>query len=144
MYAVSILSAAYPLVSELILFREDAPLSAVSRVKMGHGHAKYFCVASLPLMEQMSLICRKSLLVTPSRTRTFSEDRISRAQLAILNPSTPAVEFLERDDADLGSNELTFSPNIVCLEITGPDYSEISFIDLPGTSQSQAYCTFVS
>lgn len=71
MYAVSILSAvSFPLVSELILFREDAPLSAVSRAEMVHGHAKYFCVASLHLVEQMSLICRKNLLVTSSRTRT--------------------------------------------------------------------------
>jgi hypothetical protein len=75
--------------------------------------------------------------------KNLLEDRISRAQLAILNPSTPAVAFLERNVADLSSNELTFSPNIVCLEITGPDYSEISFVDLPGTSYSQDYCAFV-
>lgn len=63
--------------------------------------------------------------------KDFLEDRISRAQFAILNPSTPASTFLECD-AVTGGNELTFSPNIVCLEISGPDYSEISFIDLPG------------
>ena len=39
--------------------------------------------------------------------------------------------FLDSDTV-AGTNELTFSPNIVCLEITGPDYSEISFVDLPG------------
>jgi GTP-binding protein EngB required for normal cell division len=79
-------------------------------------------VSDLPKEPFGDLIMDKNLL----------EDRISRAQLAILNPSTPAVAFLERNVADLGSNELTFSPNIVCLEITGPDYSEISFVDLPG------------
>ncbi|KAI0302309.1 P-loop containing nucleoside triphosphate hydrolase protein [Multifurca ochricompacta] len=60
------------------------------------------------------------------------EDRILRAQLAILNPSTPSHSFLE-DGADLTApTELSFSPNIVCLEITGPEYSDISFVDLPG------------
>ncbi|KAH8996866.1 P-loop containing nucleoside triphosphate hydrolase protein [Lactarius akahatsu] len=78
-------------------------------------------VSDLPKEPFGGLITDKDLL----------EDRISRAQFAILNPSTPAGTFLE-GDADPGGNELTFSPNIICLEITGPDYSEISFVDLPG------------
>ncbi|KAI9465217.1 P-loop containing nucleoside triphosphate hydrolase protein [Lactarius psammicola] len=69
----------------------------------------------------------------PITDKDLLEDRISRAQLAILNPSTPAGAFLESNAiTESGSNELTFSPNIICLEITGPDYSEISFVDLPG------------
>lgn len=75
--------------------------------------------------------------------KDFLEDRISRAQLAILNPSTPASAFLEYY-IPTSSNELTFSPNIVCLEISGPDHSEISFVDLPGTFSSQDYIAFVS
>ncbi|KAI9441569.1 P-loop containing nucleoside triphosphate hydrolase protein [Lactarius indigo] len=67
----------------------------------------------------------------PITDKDLLEHRISRAQFAILNPSTPAGTFLE-GDVDPGSNELTFSSNIVCLEITGPEYSEISFVDLPG------------
>jgi hypothetical protein len=63
------------------------------------------------------------------------EDRIFRAQLAILNPNKSAQRFLN-GQVDLlhSQNELTFSPNIICLEITGPDFSDISFVDLPGTS----------
>ncbi|KAH9007592.1 P-loop containing nucleoside triphosphate hydrolase protein [Lactarius deliciosus] len=78
-------------------------------------------VSDLPKEPFGDLITDKDLL----------EDRISRAQFAILNPSTPAGTFLE-GNADPGGNELTFSPNIICLEITGPEYSEISFVDLPG------------
>ncbi|KAH9024286.1 P-loop containing nucleoside triphosphate hydrolase protein [Lactarius hengduanensis] len=78
-------------------------------------------VSDLPKEPFGDLITDKDLL----------EDRISRAQFAILNPSIPAGTFLE-GDADPGGNELTFSPNIICLEITGPEYSEISFVDLPG------------
>jgi hypothetical protein len=62
------------------------------------------------------------------------KERVERAQLAILNPSLPAETFLD-DNTDLRAPaELSFSTNIVCLEITGPDYSDISFVDLPGTS----------
>lgn len=64
--------------------------------------------------------------------KEFVENRIFRAQLAILNPSLPSETFLE-GNAVLGvQTELSFSPSIVCLEITGPNYTDISFIDLPG------------
>lgn len=64
--------------------------------------------------------------------KKFVENRVLRAQLAILNPSLPPESFLE-GNAILGvQTELSFSPSIVCLEITGPEYTDISFIDLPG------------
>ncbi|KAH9965465.1 P-loop containing nucleoside triphosphate hydrolase protein [Russula dissimulans] len=57
---------------------------------------------------------------------------ILRAQLAILNPRTPALTFLDvNTDLDTAT-DLSFTSDIVCLEITGPGYSDISFIDLPG------------
>jgi len=62
------------------------------------------------------------------------KDRIERAQLAILNPSLPAETFLVADTDSGSLSELSFSSNIVCLEITGPEYTDLSFIDLPGTS----------
>jgi hypothetical protein len=66
--------------------------------------------------------------------RDLVKDRVERAQLAILNPSLLAETFLD-DNIDLRAPaELSFSSSIVCLEITGPEYSDISFIDLPGTS----------
>ena len=61
-------------------------------------------------------------------------DRILRAQLAVLNPQTPSHTFLDVN-ADLNApTEVSFTSDVVCLEITGPDYSDISFIDLPGAS----------
>jgi hypothetical protein len=71
------------------------------------------------------------------------EERIFRAQRAILNPSIPTQTFLEGGIDPSAPNELTFSSNIVCLEITGPDYSDISFVDLPGPSpKTQAIACF--
>ncbi|KAJ7587575.1 P-loop containing nucleoside triphosphate hydrolase protein [Mycena floridula] len=60
------------------------------------------------------------------------EDRIRRAQRVILNPSTPASKFLSGDDEDPASPELTFTPNYISLQISGPDVADLSFVDLPG------------
>jgi hypothetical protein len=68
------------------------------------------------------------------------EKVLRRAQLAILNPSLPPIAFVDFDlDSlqdgvpPLGSNEqLAFSSNVVCLDVSGPDVPDLSFIDLPG------------
>ncbi|KAJ7580963.1 P-loop containing nucleoside triphosphate hydrolase protein [Mycena floridula] len=60
------------------------------------------------------------------------EDRIRRAQRAILNPSTPASKFLSGDDEDPASPELTFAPKYISLQISGPDVADLSFCDLSG------------
>lgn len=68
------------------------------------------------------------------------EEMIRRAQLAILNPSVPAEDFLDFNTAShtsgeppLGSiKQLQFSSNVVCLDLSGPDLTDLSFIDLPG------------
>ncbi|PFH47395.1 hypothetical protein AMATHDRAFT_6772 [Amanita thiersii Skay4041] len=59
------------------------------------------------------------------------EERIKRAQRAILNPSSPPAKFLDGEDEDTGS-ELSFSRNCVSLQISGPDVADLSFCDLPG------------
>ncbi len=68
------------------------------------------------------------------------EEMIRRAQLAILNPSVPAEDFVDFDTSlltsgkpPLGSRkQLQFSSNVVCLDLSGPDLTDLSFIDLPG------------
>ena len=61
------------------------------------------------------------------------EERIRRAQRAILNPSTNHDTFLTGPDVELdGKPELSFSKNCVCLELTGPNLTDLSFCDLPG------------
>ena len=61
------------------------------------------------------------------------EERIRRAQRAILNPSIGYERFLLGPDEDLEERELSFSKNCVCLELSGPDLTDLSFCDLPGT-----------
>ena len=59
-------------------------------------------------------------------------DRIRRAQCAILNPNTKSDFFLDARPEDLEKKELSFSFNSVCLQISGKDVDDLSFVDLPG------------
>lgn len=67
------------------------------------------------------------------------EERIRRAQRAILNPSTPYRRFFEGEDEDPDGHELTFSSNCVSLQISGKDVADLSFCDLPGTLFTDDY-----
>lgn len=60
------------------------------------------------------------------------EERIRRAQRAILNPSIPISHFLDGEDEDPDQRQLTFSTNCVSLQISGRDVADLSFCDLPG------------
>ena len=65
--------------------------------------------------------------------KSHVEERIRRAQRAILNPSTSHETFLSGPDRDPDAKtELSFSKNCVCLELSGPDLTDLSFCDLPG------------
>jgi len=59
-------------------------------------------------------------------------DRIRRAQCAILNPDTESDVFLLAPPDDLEEKDLSFSSNSVCLQISGKDVEDLSFVDLPG------------
>ncbi|KAK6981542.1 P-loop containing nucleoside triphosphate hydrolase protein [Favolaschia claudopus] len=59
------------------------------------------------------------------------EDRIRRAQRAILSPSKPIAAFLAAEE-DVGDTEISFSTNYISLQISGPEIADLSFVDLPG------------
>jgi len=62
------------------------------------------------------------------------EERIRRAQLAILNPSRNALDFLG-PLGELGgrmANEKSFSSDLVSVRISGKEVDDLSFVDLPG------------
>ncbi|KAI6001270.1 P-loop containing nucleoside triphosphate hydrolase protein [Pisolithus albus] len=60
------------------------------------------------------------------------EERIRRAQRAILNPNTDYKKLLEGYQITSGANEVSFSRNYVSLEISGRELADLSFVDLPG------------
>lgn len=67
----------------------------------------------------------------PITDKADVEDRIRRAQRAILNPSIDPSKFLVGDQIS-EDPELSFSKNSVSLEISGKDVADLSFVDLPG------------
>lgn len=72
------------------------------------------------------------------------EGVLKRAQLAILNPSVESERFVDLDLSTVVSNvpplgsrrQLSFSSNVVCLDVTSPLLTDLSFIDLPGELSS--------
>jgi len=68
------------------------------------------------------------------------EGILKRAQLAILNPSIDSTRFVELDLSRVRPNtppfgekpQLSFSSNVVCVDISSPRVADLSFIDLPG------------
>lgn len=60
------------------------------------------------------------------------------AQLAILNPGVHHMAFStrSRQGQSQASSAALFSPNVISLEIEGPDLPELSFYDLPGAINS--------
>ena len=73
--------------------------------------------------------------------RTEVEERIRRAQRAVLNPETPPEYFLKGGVAAVGPHT-TFTMNCVTLTINGPDVADLSFCDLPGGFVSSVFSTF--
>ncbi|KAJ3274056.1 hypothetical protein HDV01_003549 [Terramyces sp. JEL0728] len=64
------------------------------------------------------------------------DNTILQAQKALLNPSIPISEIKKGDPLlDRDDNELMFSRNVVCVEITGAKV-DLTLIDLPGIIQS--------
>lgn len=70
------------------------------------------------------------------------ERMLRRAQLAILNPRVSAERFITLDvdnRAQLShligpASQLNFSSNVVCVDVSGPHVPDLSFTDLPGSS----------
>ncbi|OCL10716.1 interferon-induced GTP-binding protein Mx [Glonium stellatum] len=63
------------------------------------------------------------------------QDIIHRAQLATLNPGHPHMRYVSGPVPAIGDDchlQQEFSPNVVCLDISGPDLPNLSFYDLPG------------
>ncbi|RJE21495.1 Dynamin family [Aspergillus sclerotialis] len=62
------------------------------------------------------------------------QDALKWAQLAILNPGQSPNDYVpvQNGDTDPVSTQVKFSPNVVRLDISAPDFPNLSFYDLPG------------
>lgn len=66
---------------------------------------------------------------------------LRRAQCAVLNPKVATEKFSKAsaDQIKLCKNEWAFSQNTVCLDLFGPDLTDLAFVDLPGGCSGVAY-----
>lgn len=76
--------------------------------------------------------------VTTLHDKQEVEESLRRAQLAILNPhQDPAIYAGHHWLPQRSQTKVGFSPNIISIEIKGPELPELSFIDLPGAINVQ-------
>ncbi|KAK7467517.1 hypothetical protein VKT23_004571 [Stygiomarasmius scandens] len=67
---------------------------------------------------------------------------LRRAQLSVLNPDIPISKVLNASTEELKSlsdqtaESNPFSRNVVCVDLEGPELTDLSFIDLPGLIQN--------
>lgn len=59
-------------------------------------------------------------------------DALERAQLATLNPSSSYEKYKPGNPILWKDHQVKFSPNVIRLDISGPDLPNLSFYDLPG------------
>ncbi|EJT97923.1 hypothetical protein DACRYDRAFT_119114 [Dacryopinax primogenitus] len=62
---------------------------------------------------------------------------LRRAQLAILNDEDNPGKFVDIDPNNMAvsDSQRQFSRNVVCIEVFGPDLTDLTFVDLPGIIQ---------
>lgn len=64
--------------------------------------------------------------------RSLVEERIRRAQRAVLSPDTDHNLFLNKSEEESPQTELTFTSDSVQVEISDRNVTNLSFFDLPG------------
>lgn len=101
--------------------------------QLSHSDAAWTCTVSLQLntaADGSALSNSQKVQFGPPITdKSEVTERIRRAQRAILNPSTPSDVFLAGTD---NGHEVPFSSNRIVLHVSGPDITDLNFIDLPG------------
>lgn len=63
--------------------------------------------------------------------KSLLDHALRLAQLAILNPQMKSSDILMANNLEIG-NKISFSPNIISLEVAAHDMPELSLFDLPG------------
>lgn len=117
--------------------------SCPTECRLSSSKSRWQCVVSLRFTSNSQSQVRNEEFGPIIYDKAKVEDRIRRAQRAILNPSKPSKQFLVDTDDNTQDSELSFSSNCVSLQISGPDVADLSFCDLPGGSfMSRLYSWF--
>jgi hypothetical protein len=101
--------------------------------RLSHSDSPWKCTVSIRRTKDGQVRNEPFGLPILESAKSKVEDRIRRAQLAVLNPSKPTTDFLSAsEDYEFGDPEMSFSKDCVSLDIRGPDVADLSFCDLPG------------
>ncbi|KAI0791138.1 P-loop containing nucleoside triphosphate hydrolase protein [Abortiporus biennis] len=88
---------------------------------------------------------REELFGPTLTNKSDVELALRRAQAAILNPNVAGSKFVNFTAEELKSvaqkNSLLFSRNAVCVDLSGPELTDLAFVDLPGIIQNAAPAT---
>jgi len=106
-------------------------------VVLTHSEDSWHCQISLRVMFDMNENPLPTPKVIPFGEVMYDpeqvEMRLRRAQDAILDCATDQLEAQMFLDDDFQDVELAgFSRNVVRLDVSGPDFVDVTFIDLPG------------
>ncbi|CAE6498607.1 unnamed protein product [Rhizoctonia solani] len=75
----------------------------------------------------------KEIQFGPQMTNRMEvQERIRRAQLAILNPTIEPSNFLDAEENASYPSSRSFSQNCVIVALSGNELSDLNFVDLPG------------
>jgi hypothetical protein len=118
---------------------DSSTLSCPTECRLSHSDQPWQCIVSLRFSTsadgQLLPQVRSEQFGSTIFDKTEVEERIRRAQRAILNPNTSFLKYLQdEDDDDTSTREVTFSRNCITLAISGSDVADLSFVDLPGES----------
>lgn len=127
--------------SSHVLMVNSSLLSCPTECRLSRSQSPWKCTVSLRFTNNSQGQVRNEIFGPVIYDKGQVEERIRRAQKAILNPSKPCRQFLV-DNEDIQDSELTFSSNCVSLQISGPDVADLSFCDLPGAFLSQLFPGF--
>ncbi|KAG6333571.1 hypothetical protein ID866_5520 [Astraeus odoratus] len=103
--------------------------------KLTHSDTPWTCIVKLHFITNEHGAPIKPRIVSfgdPISAKAGVEERIRRAQRAILNPRTDPMVFLENANKVPEVNETSFSRNYVSLDISGRELVDLAFVDLPG------------
>lgn len=96
------------------------------------GQLQYEDSRSMPFYPWIQRDAPLTIPFATVRNKADLERVIRAAQVATLNPSVDPRLYASLTDVAPGATAVEFSPNLICLEITGPGLPNLTFYDLPG------------
>lgn len=103
--------------------------------RMSESNGPWECTVSLDFSASRSAKSKAAIVQFGESITDQSqlEERIRRAQRAVLSPNTDYTLFLNKPEEECPPSELTFTPDSVQIEISDSNLTNLSFFDLPGT-----------